>query len=51
MSGSVFDADMAKAFAKSLGVKAEFIEIDWDNKVSGAGCKIHRLCMERYDTH
>lgn len=29
-----FDADMAKAFAESLGVKAEFIEIDWDNKVN-----------------
>lgn len=28
-----FDADMAKAFAKSLGVTAEFIEIDWDNKI------------------
>lgn len=28
-----FDADMAKAFAKSLGVSAEFIEIDWDNKI------------------
>lgn len=28
-----FDADMAKAFAKSLGVKVEFVEIDWDNKV------------------
>lgn len=28
-----FDADMAKAFAESLGVTAEFIEIDWDNKV------------------
>ena len=27
-----FDADMAKAFAESLGVEAEFIEIDWDNK-------------------
>ena len=27
-----FDADMAKAFAESLGVKAEFIEITWDNK-------------------
>ncbi len=27
-----FDADMAKAFAKSLGVTAEFVEIDWDNK-------------------
>ncbi len=28
-----FDADMAKAFAEDLGVKAEFIEIDWDNKI------------------
>lgn len=28
-----FDADMAKAFAKSLGVEAEIIEIDWDNKI------------------
>ena len=28
-----FDADMAKAFAQSLGVEAEFIEIDWDNKI------------------
>lgn len=28
-----FDADMAKAFAKELGVKAEFILIDWDSKV------------------
>lgn len=28
-----FDADMAKAFAKSLGVDVEFVEIDWDNKV------------------
>lgn len=27
-----FDADMAAAFAKSLGVKAEFVEIEWDNK-------------------
>ncbi|MCR5654748.1 MAG: transporter substrate-binding domain-containing protein [Lachnospiraceae bacterium] len=27
-----FDADMANAFAESLGVKAEFIEIEWDNK-------------------
>ena len=26
-----FDADMASAFAESLGVKAEFVEIDWDN--------------------
>lgn len=28
-----FDADMAAAFAESIGVKAEFIEIDWDNKI------------------
>ena len=27
-----FDADMAAAFAESLGVEAEFIEIDWDSK-------------------
>ena len=28
-----FDADMATAFAESLDVKVEFIEIDWDNKI------------------
>lgn len=28
-----FDADMATAFAKSIGVSVEFVEIDWDNKV------------------
>lgn len=28
-----FDADMAKAFAKTLGVEAEFVVIDWDNKI------------------
>ena len=28
-----FDADMANAFAESLGVEAEFIEINWDYKV------------------
>lgn len=28
-----FDADMAKAFAKSLGVEADFVVIDWDSKV------------------
>lgn len=27
-----FDADMAKEFAKSLGVDCEFIEINWDSK-------------------
>lgn len=28
-----FDADLAKKFGKSLGVKVEFTEINWDNKV------------------
>lgn len=28
-----FDADMAKAFAESLGVNVEFIEIEWGNKI------------------
>ena len=28
-----FDADMARKVADSLGVKAEFVEIDWDNKI------------------
>ena len=28
-----FDADMAKAFAKKLGVDIEFVEIDWDTKI------------------
>lgn len=28
-----FDADMAKAFAENIGAKAEFVEINWDNKV------------------
>ena len=28
-----FDADMVKAFAESIGVEAEFVEIDWDNKI------------------
>lgn len=28
-----FDADMAKAFAESLSAEAEFVEIDWDNKI------------------
>ena len=28
-----FDADLAKAFAESIGVKVEFVEIDWDNKL------------------
>ena len=28
-----FDADMAKAFAESLGVDIEFVVIDWNNKI------------------
>lgn len=28
-----FDADLAAEFAESLGVKVEFVEIDWDNKI------------------
>ncbi len=28
-----FDADMARAVAADLGVEAEFVEIDWDNKI------------------
>jgi len=29
-----FDADMAKAFAKSLGVECQLVEINWDTKIS-----------------
>ena len=28
-----FDADLARAFAESLGVKVEFVEINWDKKI------------------
>lgn len=28
-----FDADMAKAFAAELGIRVEFVEIDWDSKL------------------
>ena len=34
-----FDADMAKAFAESLGVSVDFVEIDWDNKLLELGSK------------
>ena len=34
-----FDADMAKLFAESLGVEAEFIEITWDYKVEELNSK------------
>lgn len=34
-----FDADMAKGFAKELGVEVEFIEIDWDNKIMELNAK------------
>jgi len=29
-----FDADMAVAFAKDLGVECEFVEINWDTKIN-----------------
>ena len=29
-----FDADMAKAFADSLGVECKFVEINWDTKIN-----------------
>ena len=28
-----FDADMARVVAGKLGVEAQFVEIDWDNKI------------------
>ena len=28
-----FDADVAKKVAEELGVEAQFVEIDWDNKI------------------
>lgn len=28
-----FDADMARVVAEKLGVEAQFVEIDWDNKI------------------
>ena len=34
-----FDADVAKAFAESLGVEVEFVEIDWDNKIAELNSK------------
>ncbi|MBR4309216.1 MAG: transporter substrate-binding domain-containing protein [Oscillospiraceae bacterium] len=34
-----FDADMATKFAESLGVKVEFVEIDWDNKANELNAK------------
>lgn len=34
-----FDADMANAFAQYIGVKAKFIEIDWDNKLTELNIK------------
>ena len=34
-----FDADMAKAFAESLGVEAQFVEINWDTKAMGHGAR------------
>lgn len=45
-----FDADMAKAFAESIGVEAEFVEIDWDNKELELDGKSIDCVMEWYDT-
>ena len=42
-----FDADMAKAFAESLGVDVEFIEIEWDNKVLELDAKTIDVAMLR----
>ncbi len=28
-----FDADLSRAFAESLGLEIEFVEIEWDNKI------------------
>ena len=39
-----FDADLAKAFAESLGVEAEFVEIDWDNKIFELDSKAIDCC-------
>ena len=41
-----FDADMAKAFAESLGVEAEFIEINWGNKIMELDSKGVGRCLE-----
>ena len=35
-----FDADLAKEFAKSIGVDVEFVEIVWDNKVIELDSKV-----------
>lgn len=34
-----FDADLAKAFAESLGVEAQFVEINWDTKENELSAK------------
>ena len=34
-----FDADMANRFAAKLGVRAEFLEIEWDNKLTDLASK------------
>ena len=39
---------MAKAFAESIGVKAEFIEIDWDNKIAEASSFNESQITDRY---
>ena len=44
-----FDADMAKAFAESIGVEAEFLEINWNNKVIDWDMKIMELNSKNID--
>ena len=44
-----FDADMAKAFAESLGVTAEFVEHRLGQQDPGARQQDHRLRLERHD--
>ena len=44
-----FDTELATAVCEKLGVEPEFVEINWDTKVDGAGCQEHRLHLERYD--
>ena len=44
-----FDADMAKAFAESIGVEAEFLEINWNNKVMELDGKVVVVPSDKAD--
>ena len=39
-----FDADTAKAFAESLGVECEIVEINWDTKINELNSKSVDCC-------